>query len=92
MVWFDRRENAYKELYQRKKAEGRPWYKAMPFVCAALARHIYQCLKFKEPYDAEKVFKGSRLVAASEQQLARLSAELDDRFRVLDRHPCQTGR
>jgi transposase len=49
LVWFDRGDNPYKRLYQRKKAEGRPWYKAMPFVCAALARHIYHCLKFSDP-------------------------------------------
>ncbi|MFN2279697.1 MAG: transposase, partial [Candidatus Promineifilaceae bacterium] len=39
LVWFDKGENPYKELYQRKMAEGKEWYKAMPFVCAALARH-----------------------------------------------------
>lgn len=41
LVWFDPRPNRYKALFERKLAEGRPWYKAMPFVCAALARHIY---------------------------------------------------
>jgi len=46
LVWFDKEDNPYKELFQRKTAEGREWYKAMPFVCAALARHIYHCLKF----------------------------------------------
>jgi len=35
--------------------EGRPWYKVMPFVCAALARNIYHCLRFKEPYDVKEV-------------------------------------
>ena len=39
LVWFDKGNNPYKELFQRKMAEGKEWYKAMPFVCAALARH-----------------------------------------------------
>ncbi len=37
-------------------AQGRAWYEAMPFACAALARHVYHCLKFQEPYHAEKAF------------------------------------
>jgi hypothetical protein len=37
-------------------AEGRDWYVAMSFACAALARHIYHCLKFQEPYQLEKAF------------------------------------
>jgi hypothetical protein len=59
MVWFDQGDNPYKKLYKRKMAEGRPWYKAMPSVCAALARHIYHGLKFQEPYDVTKSFEGS---------------------------------
>ena len=45
MVWFDPDDNPYKNLYKRKMTEGRVWYKAMPFACAALARHVYHCLK-----------------------------------------------
>ena len=40
LVWFDKGENPYKTLFQGKMAAGQEWYKAMPFVCAALARHI----------------------------------------------------
>lgn len=36
LVWFDRGDNPYKTLFERKTAAGYPWYKAMPFVCAAL--------------------------------------------------------
>jgi transposase len=80
LVWFDRGDNPYKQLYQRKMAEGRPWYKAMPFVCAALARHIYHCLKFNDPYDVDKAFQGSSPAPASEQKWLSLRAELDERF------------
>ncbi len=89
LVWFGQGDNPYKELYKRKKAEGRAWYEAMPFVCAALARHIYHCLKFKDPYDIEKAFRGSSAVSASEQELADLEADLEERFEVMDAHLCQ---
>jgi len=89
LVWFDRGDNPYKQLYQRKKTEGRPWYKVMPFVCAALARHIYHCLKFNDPYDVEKAFQGSTLVPASEEEWLDLSAELDERFETMDASLCQ---
>jgi len=89
LVWFDQGNNPYKALYERKVAAGRAWYKAMPFVCAALARHIYHCLKFKDPYDVEKAFKGSRLVPVSEQALLNLRDDLDERFEVMDAHLCQ---
>jgi len=68
LVWFDKGDNPYKQLFQGKVAEGRAWYKAMPFVCAALARHIYHGLKLNDPYDVEKAFRGSSLCAASEEQ------------------------
>jgi len=90
LVWFDRGENPYKTLFKRKMAEGRAWYKAMPFVCAALARHIYHCLKFKDPYDIEKAFGGSPPSPASEQELVDLRADLDERFEVMDAHLCPT--
>ena len=86
LVWFDKGDNDYKDLFQRKKAEGREWYKAMPFVCAALARHIYHCLKFKDPYDPEKAFQGSSSIPASEQGLADLRANLDEKFEVMEAH------
>jgi hypothetical protein len=89
LVWFDRGDNPYKTLFERKAADGRPWYEAMPFVCAALARHIYHCLKFKDPYDVEKAFKGSVPLPASEQALVDLRADLDTKFEVMDAHPCQ---
>jgi hypothetical protein len=84
LVWFDRDDNPYKTLYQRKRAEGRAWYKAMPFVCAALARHLYHCLKFKEPYDAEKTFRRAVSSVAPQQVLADLPMNLDDKFAILE--------
>ena len=89
VVWFDKGDNPYKELFQRKQAEGREWYKAMPFVCAALARHIYHCLKFNDPYDVEKAFRGSALVPASEEEWLNLGSSLDEKFGVMEAHLCQ---
>jgi Transposase/Transposase IS116/IS110/IS902 family len=86
LVWFDQGNNPYKALYERKKAEGRPWYEAMPFACAALARHIYHCLKFKEPYDVSKAFQGSAPRAASDEVLKDLQADLAARFEVMAAH------
>ncbi len=89
LVWFDKGENPYKELYQRKMAEGKEWYKAMPFVCAALARHIYHCLKFNDPYDVEKAFRGTSPQPASEEEWLDLGASLDERFEEMEAHLCQ---
>ncbi len=89
LVWFDKGDNPYKELFQHKMAEGREWYKAMPFVCAALARHIYHCLKFNDPYDVEKAFRGSSLSPASEEEWLSLGASLDERFEVVEASLCQ---
>jgi transposase len=89
LVWFDKGNNPYKELFQRKQAEGREWYKAMPFVCAALARHIYHCLKFNDPYDVEKAFRGSALAPASEEEWLNLGASLDEKFEVMEASLCQ---
>ena len=58
----------------------------MPFVCAALARHIYHCLKFKDPYDPGKAFQGSSSTPASGQELADLRANLDEKFEVMETH------
>jgi hypothetical protein len=90
LVWFDKGDNPYKELFQRKIAEGKEWYKAMPYVCAALARHIYHCLKFNDPYDVEKAFRGSALCPASEEEWLSLDASLDDKFEVMEDHLCPT--
>jgi len=84
LVWFDKGSNPYKELFQRKMAEGREWYQAMPFVCAALARHIYHCLKFNDPYDVEKAFGGSSFVPALDEGSLDLAADLDERFEVME--------
>lgn len=84
LVWFDRGTNPYKRLYERKMAEGRRWYEAMPFVCAALARHIYHSLKFNDPYDVEKAFQGSMPIPASEEEELSLGAALDERFEVME--------
>ena len=89
LVWFDKGDNPYKELFQRKMAEGREWYKAMPFVCAALARHIYHCLKFNDPYDVEKAFRGTSPQPASEEEWLDLGASLDERFEEMEAHLCQ---
>ncbi len=86
LVWFDRGENPYKEMFGCKVAEGRPWYKAMPFVCAALARHIYHCLKYEDPYDVEKAFGTSVSSPASEAVRTDLEADLDERFEVMEAH------
>jgi transposase len=84
MVWFDNGSNPYKELFQRKKAEGREWYQAMPFVCAALARHIYHCLKFNDPYDVEKAFGDSSFTPTLDEESLDLAADLDERFEVME--------
>jgi hypothetical protein len=86
MIWFDKGDNPYKKLYERKLAEGRAWYEAMPFACAALARHIYHCLKFQEPYDLAKAFGGSVSSPASEQALVDFQADLEGKFEVMDAH------
>ena len=65
------------------RREGRSWYRAMPFVCAALARHIYHCLKFNDPYDVEKAFQGSTLVPATDEDSLDLDANLDESFEVI---------
>jgi transposase len=83
MVWFERDTNPYKDLYERKLAEGRPWYRAMPFACAALARHIYHCLKFEQPYDASKAFGRQSSKIAADPALLDLQASLDERFEEL---------
>jgi len=75
--------------FQRKMAEGRAWYQAMPFVCATLARHIYHCLKFNDPYDVEKAFRDSSFAPASQEEQLSLEADLDERFEVMDASLCQ---
>lgn len=86
LVWFDPKENPYKKLYQRKMEEGRPWYKAMPFVCAALARHVYHCLKYEDPYDLAKAFGTSSTPASENPDLeeALLSVDLEEKYDLLD--------
>lgn len=89
MIWFDKGDNPYKKLYERKLAEGRTWYEAMPFACAALARHIYHCLKFQEPYDLVKAFPGSSSSPATRQALADFQATLEGKFEDMDAHLSQ---
>jgi transposase len=90
LCWFDKGENPYKTLYERKKAEGRAWYKAMPFACAALARHIYHCLKSGEAYDVTKTFAASQLPLAARQATRDLGAEIDGQFEVMDAYLCNS--
>jgi hypothetical protein len=61
----------------------------MPFVCAALARHIYYYLKFNDPYEVEKAFRGSALSSASEEEWLDLGANLEENFEVMEAHLCQ---
>jgi len=89
LVWFDKGQNPYKTLFQNKMAVGRAWYEAMPFVCAALARHIYHCLKFNDPYDVEEAFRGSALSPAPEEEWLDLGANLEENFEVMEAHLCQ---
>jgi len=84
LVWFDQGSNPYKDLFQRKMAEGREWYQAMPFVCAALARHIYHCLKFNDPYDVERAFEASSFNPASAEESLSLAVNLDEAFEVME--------
>lgn len=89
MVWFDPGDNLYKHLYNRKLAEGRPWYKAMPFACAALARHVYHCLKYQEPYQVEKAFGRAQSLTAHRPSKTAEQADLDEAFEVMDAHLSQ---
>jgi hypothetical protein len=56
----------------------------MPFVCAALARHIYHCFKFNDPYDVEEAFEGSSFVPALDDESLDLAADLDEEFEVME--------
>jgi hypothetical protein len=86
MVWFDPGDNSYKNLYKRKKAEGRAWYEAMPFACAALARHVYHCLKFQEPYQVEKAFGRVPSLPANQQIKLASQADLAFQFEIMESH------
>jgi transposase len=89
LVWFDRGENPYKALFERKEAEGRPWYRAMPYVCAALARHIYHCLKYQDTYDAKTAFGAPLSSHACEDAVEDLRAGFEDRLEVMEAHLSQ---
>jgi len=80
LVWLDKGSNPYKALYQRKMAEGRPWYEAMPFACAALARHLYHCLKTKDPYDVAQAFQRPVSARACDEAMAVLQGSLDEKL------------
>lgn len=84
LVWWDPNPNPYKQLYERKRAEGRAWYTAMPFVCAALARHFYHCLKYKEPYKTDKIFKCSLPLPTSIPVAEGPRQDLDEQFEIMD--------
>jgi hypothetical protein len=86
LVWWDPNPNPYKQLYERKRAEGRAWYTAMPFVCAALARHFYHCLKYKEPYKTDKIFKCSLPLPTSIPVAEVPRQDLDEQFEIMDAH------
>ena len=62
----------------------------MPFACASLARHIYHCLKFQEPYPLEKAF--GRILTSHFDDLAKskIQINLEGTFKVnLDAHLSQ---
>ena len=46
LVWLYPHQTPYRELFEEQVAAGRLWYRAMPYVWATLARHIYQCLTY----------------------------------------------
>jgi hypothetical protein len=56
----------------------------MPFACAALARHIYHCLKSGEAYDVAKTFAASQFPPAAKQATQDLGAEIDGQFELMD--------
>ena len=89
MVWFDPEDNSYKNLYKRKMAEGRAWYEAMPFACAALARHVYHCLKFQEPYQLEKAFGRAQSLPALGQAKTASQADLEGTFETMEAYLSQ---
>ena len=90
LVWLDKGDNPYKTLYQRKMAEGRPWYEAMPFACAALARHLYHCLKAKDPYDVAQAFRKPVSARACDEEMAELQGSLDDKLEDMETRLDQT--
>ncbi|NIN66205.1 MAG: hypothetical protein GTO63_16225 [Anaerolineae bacterium] len=61
----------------------------MPFVCAALARYIYHCLKFNDSYDTERTFRGSSPLPASEEEWLNLADSLDEKIEILEAALCQ---
>lgn len=65
-------------------AEGRGWYSAMPYVCAALARHVYHCLKTGELYDITRTFGSSPIPLAFKQATEETQAVVDHRFEVME--------
>lgn len=84
LVWFDPHANVYKDLFERKMAEGRGWYSAMPYVCAALARHVYHCLKTGELYDITRTFGSSPIPLAFKQATEETQAVVNHRFEVME--------
>jgi hypothetical protein len=56
----------------------------MPYVCAALARHIYHCLKYQEPYDLQQAFQVPEVASASPQAKPPLEANLEGHFQVME--------
>jgi len=58
----------------------------MPFACAALARHIYHCLKFQEPYQLEKAFGRALISHVEDLAKSKFQADLEGTFEVMDAH------
>jgi hypothetical protein len=54
-----------------------------------LARHIYHCLKFNDPYDVARAFQGSLPAPASEAEWLNLREDLDARFEEMEAFLCQ---
>ncbi len=57
-------------------------------LCSAGQAHL-SFLKFNDPYDVEKTFRGSSLVPASEEEWLNLGASLDEKFEVMETSLCQ---
>lgn len=84
LVWLYPHQTSYRKLFEKKVAAGRPWYRAMPYVCAALARHVYHCLKYQEPYDLQQAFQVREATPASQQAEPPLEADLEGHFQVME--------
>ena len=64
----------------------REFPEAMPFACAALARHLYHCLKAKDPYDVAQAFRKPVSARACDEAMAELQGNLDEKLEDMETH------